>query len=205
MNNLSERLGKEPLEYPPILDQNPDLIFSDDLKFKTKELKIAVEEQFPFLSKKGHQIITFREGKNDPAKRIRVGVSFNGRQSPGGHNIILGLLGENVEVLGFIGGNRGIFTQKWIKITHDNLKNYINQSGFHLLGRTSDRIRTEVDFQQTEAACKALELDGLVLVGASHTLTDGALLANYFLERAVKTVVNCVPCTIDNNVLYKDL
>jgi len=36
MNNLSERLGQEPLEYPPILDKNPDLIISDDLKFKTK-------------------------------------------------------------------------------------------------------------------------------------------------------------------------
>lgn len=50
-----------------------------------------------------------------------------------------------------------------------------------------------------------MDLDGLVLVGASHTLTDGAMLANFFLERGVKTVVNCVPCTIDNNVHHKDL
>ena len=48
---------------------------------------------FPFLSKKGHQIVTFRKGKNELLKKIKVGVSFNGRQSPGGHNIILGLLG----------------------------------------------------------------------------------------------------------------
>jgi diphosphate--fructose-6-phosphate 1-phosphotransferase len=50
-----------------------------------------------------------------------------------------------------------------------------------------------------------MDLDGLILVGASHTLTDGAMLANFFLERGVKTVVNCVPCTIDNNVHHKDL
>ena len=43
MNELSERLGKEPVEYPPILDDNPDLIRSEDLKFKTKELKIGIE------------------------------------------------------------------------------------------------------------------------------------------------------------------
>lgn len=71
----------------------------------------------------------------------RIGVSFNGRQSPGGHNIIYGLLGENVEVYGFIGGNQGIFTGKYIKITHKNIENYINMSGFHLLGRSSDKIR----------------------------------------------------------------
>jgi diphosphate-dependent phosphofructokinase len=69
-------------------------------------------------------------------------VSFNGRQSPGGHNIIYGLLDSNSEVFGFLGGNKGIFDQKYIRITKSNIQNYINQSGFHLLGRTSDKIRT---------------------------------------------------------------
>ena len=73
-----------------------------------------------------------------------------GRQSPGGHNIILGLLGPHTEVIGFIGGNKGIFNQKWIKVTHENMKNYVNQSGFHLLGRSSDRMRTPTDFSQAQ-------------------------------------------------------
>ncbi len=34
-----------------------------------------------------------KKGNNN--KKIRIGVSFNGRQCPGGHNAILGLLDEN--------------------------------------------------------------------------------------------------------------
>lgn len=82
-------------------------------------------------------------------KKVRIGVSFNGRQSPGGHNIIYGLLAENTEVFGFIGGNKGVFAQKYIKINHKNIENYINQSGFHLLGRSSDRIRTPDEISKT--------------------------------------------------------
>ncbi len=55
-------------------------------------------------------MITFssNEGKKAEKKRIKIGVSFNGRQSPGGHNILQGLLGNNVTVYGFIGGTEGL-------------------------------------------------------------------------------------------------
>jgi 6-phosphofructokinase len=45
-----------------------------------------------------------------------------------------------------------------------------------------------------------LDLDGLILVGASHTLTDCTILANYLLKQNVKTRVIAVPCTLDNNI-----
>ena len=114
-------------------------------------------------------------------------------------------MGPNTEVFGFIGGNKGIFNQKYIAITEHLMTNYINQTGFHLLGRSSDKIRTPEELTKTVATCRELDLDGLVLIGASHTLTDGALLADYFLKEGMKTVVNCVPCTIDNNVHHHDL
>lgn len=81
----------------------------------------------------------------------------------------------------------------------------MNQGGFHLLGRSSDKIRTPDDIAKTAATCQKLALDGLILIGATHTLTDGALLADNFLKSGIKTVVNCVPCTIDNNIHHKDL
>lgn len=37
-------------------------------------------------------------------------------------------------------------------------------------------------------------------MGASHTFTDAAYLANYFLKNNIKTKVITVPCTIDNNL-----
>ena len=45
-----------------------------------------------------------------------------------------------------------------------------------------------------------MQLDGLVLIGASHTLTDAAYLTDFFIENNVKTRVISVPCTIDNNL-----
>lgn len=206
LNALSAAIIKDSIEYPSILDGHPVAVFSQELKFKTKELKLSVEREFPFLSKRGHQIVTFAQsGESQQPRRVRIGVSFNGRQSSGGHNIIYGLLAENSEVFGFIGGNKGLFSQKYIRITPKNIENYINQSGFHLLGRSSDKVRTQDEFDRSAATCQALELDGLILIGATHTLTDGALLADHFLKNNVKTVVNCVPCTIDNNIHHKDL
>lgn len=45
-----------------------------------------------------------------------------------------------------------------------------------------------------------LKLDGLVLVGASHTCTDALILTNFFLENKIQTNVIAIPATIDNNV-----
>lgn len=39
-----------------------------------------------------------------------------------------------------------------------------------------------------------------MLVGASHTCTDGLILTNYFLEKGVPTRIICVPGTIDGNI-----
>ena len=109
MNSLSSAIAKEEVEYPTILNQNPTIVLSEDLSFKTKELKVAIEKEYPFLSKKGHQIVTFAGKADQPPRKVKIGVSFNGRQSPAGHNVIYGLLAENTEVIGFIGGNKGIF------------------------------------------------------------------------------------------------
>ena len=43
---------------------------------------------------------------------------------------------------------------------------------------------------QIETAKRTCEhLDGLVMMGATHTVTDVATLANYFTEQGVKTKV----------------
>ena len=77
---------------------------------------------------------------------------------------------------------------------------YYNQGGFHILGRTADKIRSAEEVEKTKKACVDLNLDGLVLIGASHTLTDALLLTNHFIEQNIKTSVIGVPCTLDNNI-----
>ena len=91
-------------------------------------------------------MITFEERKEkieNKGKKFRIGISFNGRQFPGGHNIIQGLLTEDTEVVGFLGGTKGIYQQKYITINQNNIQLFNNQGGLHLLGRTKDHLRGE--------------------------------------------------------------
>ena len=69
-----------------------------------------------------------------------------------------------------------------------------------MLGRSADKLRFKNDQEKTKQICEKLSLDGLVMVGASHSYTDAAYLSNYFIENNVKTRVITVPCTIDNNL-----
>ncbi|PKU63381.1 Pyrophosphate--fructose 6-phosphate 1-phosphotransferase subunit alpha [Dendrobium catenatum] len=127
---------------------------------------------------------------------IRVGVVFCGRQSPGGHNVIWGLLSAVKShnpgsiLLGFLGGTEGLFAQKTMEITYDILSSFKNQEstfvalegGFDLLGRTQDQIRTSEQVNAAKAACEALKLNGLV-VGVPVTLNGD--LRNQFVETDV--------------------
>lgn len=61
-------------------------------------------------------------------------------------------------------------------------------------------MRTEKELLSIKSSCIDLDLDGLVVVGASHTLTDCAIVSNYLLKENVKTHVIGVPCTVDNNI-----
>uniref|UniRef100_A0A7C9CM01 Pyrophosphate--fructose 6-phosphate 1-phosphotransferase subunit alpha n=1 Tax=Opuntia streptacantha TaxID=393608 RepID=A0A7C9CM01_OPUST len=137
---------------------------------------------------------------------IRVGVVFSGRQSPGGHNVIWGLYSalkihnkSNV-LLGFLGGTEGLFAQKTLEITDEILSTYKNQGGYDLLGRTKDQIRTTEQVNAALASCKALKLDGLVIIGGVTSNTDAAQLAETFAEAKCPTKVVGVPVTLNGDL-----
>ncbi|KAG9155698.1 hypothetical protein Leryth_003978 [Lithospermum erythrorhizon] len=137
---------------------------------------------------------------------IRVGVVFCGRQSPGGHNVIWGLHdalkvhNANNTLLGFLGGSEGLFAQKTLEITNDVLATYKNQGGFDLLGRTKDQIRTPEQVKGAMAACMALKLDGLVIIGGVTSNTDAARLAETFAVEKCPTKVVGVPVTLNGDL-----
>jgi len=56
------------------------------------------------------------------------------------------------------------------------------------------------EFPLIAQSCKKHEVTGLVLVGATHTLTDGARLAEYFLANSHETKIVVIPATIDGNI-----
>ncbi|XP_074273431.1 pyrophosphate--fructose 6-phosphate 1-phosphotransferase subunit alpha [Silene latifolia] len=137
---------------------------------------------------------------------IRVGVVFSGRQSPGGHNVIWGLYNalkthnQNNVLLGFLGGTEGLFAQKTLEISDDVLSTYKNQGGYDLLGRTKDQIRTTEQVNAALASCKALKLDGLVIIGGVTSNTDAAQLAETFADAKCATKVVGVPVTLNGDL-----
>lgn len=74
-------------------------------------------------------------GADAPAAGGAIGVVFCGRQAPGGHNIIAGLVDYCEKapgapfVVGFIGGTQGLFDKKTIPVTTRLLENFRNQGG----------------------------------------------------------------------------
>ncbi|KZV32193.1 pyrophosphate--fructose 6-phosphate 1-phosphotransferase subunit alpha-like [Dorcoceras hygrometricum] len=136
----------------------------------------------------------------------RVGVVFCGRQSPGGHNVIWGLLdalkvhNPKSTLLGFLGGSEGLFAQKTLEVTDDILATYKNQGGYDLLGRTKDQIRTTEQVNAALIACTNLKLDGLVIIGGVTSNTDAAQLAETFAEKKCPTKVVGVPVTLNGDL-----
>jgi 6-phosphofructokinase len=61
-------------------------------------------------------------------------------------------------------------------------------------------MRSPSELEAIKKTCLAMDLDGLIVVGASHTLTDSMIVANYLLKENLKTRVITVPCTVDNNI-----
>ncbi|KAG6699723.1 hypothetical protein I3842_08G079400 [Carya illinoinensis] len=137
---------------------------------------------------------------------IRVGLVFCGRQSPGGHNVIWGLLNAlkihnpKSTLLGFLGGSEGLFAKTTLEITDEVLSTYKNQGGYDLLGRTKDQIRTTEQVNAALISCQDLKLDGLVIVGGVTSNTDAAQLAETFAEEKCATKVVGVPVTLNGDL-----
>lgn len=124
----------------------------------------------------------------------------------GGHNVVTGLYdylakaAPGSTLLGFVGGTLGLFAQKSMPLTADLLADYRNQGGYHLLGRSVDRIRTAKEQEAAVAACSALNLDGLVLIGGTHTNSDAAHVAETALAKGCTTKIIGVPVSIDGDL-----
>lgn len=86
----------------------------------------------------------------DADKKQKIGVCFMGRQTPGGQNVIDGLIRfqtqrKNVELVGFINGVKGLFANDTETISWDTYKNFVNLGGYEYIGRGPDQIRSEED------------------------------------------------------------
>lgn len=144
----------------------------------------------------------------DRNENLKIGLVFMGKQSPGGQNVVDGLLRYqekrgNVELVGFKDGVRGLFESRYIPILRETYANFNNLGGYDYLGRGPDALRTKQELEATVETCNKLGLSGLVLVGATSTLTDAVYLANYFNLVKCPTRVIVVPASVDGNIHHK--
>jgi len=165
----------------------------------------AIKGHFPRTF--GRPALRLIAGKG-PASRgpINVGVVLSGGQAPGGHNVITGLLDAlsrfdpGSRTLGFLGGPKGIFTDRFRELTEQVVAPYRNTGGFDMIGGGRDKIETEQQLAACRATCDKHRLDGLVIIGGDDSNTNAAVLAEYFLEHGVATAVVGVPKTIDGDM-----
>lgn len=193
------------VELPNVLKSRHKVVLGEVLENDFEETKQAIKEQLPELSNNKLRKYAELEECKDKPKSCNVGVLFLGRQAPGAHNVIDGILHEVEEsggnIYGFLGGNHGLINESYFKVSKENFANYRNTGGVDYLGRLGNSLRSQ-DFEKVRNTCKSLNLDGLVIAGATHATTDAAYLAEYFLQHGDQTKVIAVPMTVDNNLSH---
>ncbi len=145
----------------------------------------------------------------------RVGVVFLGLQAPGCENIVWGLnlrlkktCGSEACVIGFFGA-RGLVEGRFVELEDQDIEMFKNQGGITMLGKDGGwghtdfaNLSSETSMEKIRKVCEQASLDGLVMVGGPHTLTDAGNLSEYFLKKNSKTRIVAVPATVNNNIRH---
>jgi len=90
-----------------------------------------------------------------------------------------------VELIGFKDGVRGLIESRYIPILRETYANFNNLGGYDYLGRGADSLRIKQELESTLETCRKLGLSGLVLVGATATLTDAVDTCSKFYSQLI--------------------
>lgn len=168
----------------------------------------SLKTLFPKIWEQKGSLLVSGQGKT---KALRIGVLFSGGQASGGHNVIAGLWDAMLEgnshsqLIGFLDGPSGLISNKARVLHPQEIDAFRNLGGFHLIGSGRTKIETEEQRDSCIKTCKALALDGIVIVGGDDSNTNAAILAEYFLSQGCDTKVIGVPKTIDGDLRSKEI
>lgn len=176
----------------------------EDIENKNREAG-KIQELFPNTF--GGSLLRLKETKKERSfLPVRVGVVFSGGPASGGHNVISGLYdtlknmaGES-QLFGFLEGPGGIVDGKYEELKEEELELFRNQGGFDLIGSGRTKIESKEQLEKALKTCLELDLDGLVIIGGDDSNTNGAILAEYFIQNGCGTRVIGVPKTIDGDL-----
>ncbi len=173
-------------------------------KISALENEEELKKVFPHTF--GRPVVHLQKGERGKSNPLRVGVVFSGGQAPGGHNVIAGLfdglkkLHRESVLIGFLGGPEGVVKNTSKELTAEAVLPFRNSGGFDLIGSGRVKIETAEQLEASLETVKALNLDGLVVIGGDDSNTNAAILAEYFLEKKCKTCVIGIPKTIDGDL-----
>jgi diphosphate--fructose-6-phosphate 1-phosphotransferase len=88
-----------------------------------------------------------------------------------------------------------------IKLTEESFAPYRNLGGYDYLGKSKDQL-DQSHFEPLAKQCKKNGITGLVVVGATHSLTDCIKVSEYFKSNKIDTNVVNIPATIDGNIRH---
>jgi len=87
-------------------------------------------------------------------------------------------------------------------INEETFAAYRNLGGYDYIGRSSESLEPHL-FETLAKSCQDRNITGLILVGATHALTDAAKLTEYFMQHKVRTNICVIPSTHDGNIRHK--
>jgi pyrophosphate--fructose-6-phosphate 1-phosphotransferase len=197
-------LQKKRLSYIPRI---PSLLHEAKLEeIDPKQVLSELEPLFPkTFHGKSYRVV---KGKRRELKPLKVGVLFSGGPAAGGHNVIAGLydaLAPHSTLLGFLEGFSGLIGDRSKALTAQEIDRIRNQGGFDLIGSSRTKVETEEHFRKIAAVVTRHGLDGLVVIGGDDSNTNGALLAESFIQEGIPTQVIGVPKTIDGDLRNEEI
>jgi len=154
-------------------------------------------------------VVWFKKGRAKGKQEtgpLTVGVVLSGGQSPGGHNVVAGILDallkvdKNSRLLGFLDGPIGVIKGRYRELTPEIVESFRNTGGFDMIGSGRDKIEKPEDLKQCGQNLENLGVNTLVIVGGDDSNTNAAVLAEYFLAKGDKIQVIGVPKTIDGDM-----
>lgn len=89
-----------------------------------------------------------------------------------------------------------------VEINEQSFAPYRNLGGYDYLGKTKEQLTPEI-IEDLARCVQKHGVTGLILVGATHTLTDCCKVQEFFNTNNVKCDAVVVPATLDGNVRHK--
>ena len=138
--------------------------------------------------------------------KCKIALLMLGNPAPGGNNILDGLLKykayrKDATLVGYWNGVEGIKEDTLVEITEESFAPYRNLGGYDYLGQSTERLRSD-SYDVVIESCRKHELTGLIIVGATHSMTDTIGLAEELLKQKVPTGVVAIPATLDGNIRH---